>query len=67
MWLSRELLGIEAGFAGLELAKFRRIIRPGSRLRVTLADDAARAFTAYQILDGEEICASGRIRWGAAA
>ncbi|MEJ0098394.1 MAG: AMP-binding protein [Pseudomonadota bacterium] len=65
VWLSRELLGIEGGFAGLELAKFRRIIRPGSRLRVSLDDDVARGFTAYQILDGEEMCASGRIRWGA--
>ncbi len=67
VWLSRELLGMDGGFAGLELAKFRRIIQPGSQLRVVLANDAARLVTSYQIFSGEEICASGRIRWGAAA
>jgi acyl-coenzyme A synthetase/AMP-(fatty) acid ligase len=65
VWLAREVLGAEGGFAGLDAAKFRRIIPPGSRLRVNLAHDAARRLTAYQIHDGAELCASGRIRWGA--
>jgi len=63
VWLARELLGMDGGFAGLEAAKFKRIIRPGSRLQVTLTNDAARTLTSYQInLDGG-LCASGRIRW----
>ncbi len=30
VWLARELLGMQGGFAGLDAAKFKRIIRPGS-------------------------------------
>jgi acyl-CoA synthetase (AMP-forming)/AMP-acid ligase II len=63
VWLARELLALESGFAGLEAAKFRRVIRPGSRLRVSLANDSARIRTSYQIAIGEDVCASGRIRW----
>lgn len=66
VWLARELLAVDGGFAGLDAAKFRRIIPPGSRLRVSLAHDAARRSTGYQINAGGELCASGRIRWSAA-
>ncbi|MGC4027638.1 MAG: AMP-binding protein [Steroidobacteraceae bacterium] len=65
VWLSRSLLGIEAGFAGLEAAKFRRVILPESRLRVTLRNDAAGHRTAYEIRHGSQVCATGRIRWEA--
>jgi 3-hydroxymyristoyl/3-hydroxydecanoyl-(acyl carrier protein) dehydratase/acyl-CoA synthetase (AMP-forming)/AMP-acid ligase II len=63
-WLARELLGADGGFAGLDAAKFKRIIRPGSTLRVELARDVARNATSYQVHLGDELCASGRIRWG---
>jgi acyl-CoA synthetase (AMP-forming)/AMP-acid ligase II len=66
VWLTRELLGLDAEFAGLEVAKFRRVIRPGSRLQVHLANDEARSRTRYQIAIGDDICATGRIRWCAA-
>jgi acyl-coenzyme A synthetase/AMP-(fatty) acid ligase len=66
VWLCRELLGMDAGFAGLESAKFRRVIRPGNRLRVNLVNDVARKWTSYQIAHGEDSCATGRIRWGVA-
>jgi acyl-CoA synthetase (AMP-forming)/AMP-acid ligase II/3-hydroxymyristoyl/3-hydroxydecanoyl-(acyl carrier protein) dehydratase len=64
VWLARELLGADGGFAGLDAAKFKRIIRPGSTLRVELARDLARNATSYQVHVGDELCASGRIRWG---
>ncbi len=64
VWLARELLGADGGFAGLDAAKFKRIIRPGSTLRVELLRDAARNATSYQVHIGAELCASGRIRWG---
>jgi hypothetical protein len=63
VWLSRELLGVQAGFAGLEAAKFRRVILPGSWLTVTLRDDPASGRTTYRITHGDAVCASGRIRW----
>jgi acyl-CoA synthetase (AMP-forming)/AMP-acid ligase II/3-hydroxymyristoyl/3-hydroxydecanoyl-(acyl carrier protein) dehydratase len=66
VWLARELLGMDGGFAGLDAAKFKRIIRPGSSLRVHLANDATRTLTSYRIMAGEDLIASGRIRWGAA-
>jgi acyl-CoA synthetase (AMP-forming)/AMP-acid ligase II/3-hydroxymyristoyl/3-hydroxydecanoyl-(acyl carrier protein) dehydratase len=66
VWLARELLGTDGGFAGLDAAKFKRIIRPGSTLRVELARDLARNATSYQVHQGDELCASGRIRWGSA-
>jgi acyl-CoA synthetase (AMP-forming)/AMP-acid ligase II len=65
VWLARELLGADGGFAGLDAAKFKRIIRPGSTLRVELVRDPARNATSYQMHLGAELCASGRIRWGA--
>jgi 3-hydroxymyristoyl/3-hydroxydecanoyl-(acyl carrier protein) dehydratase len=63
VWLARELLAPESDFAGLEAAKFRRVIRPGSRLRVSLTNDSTRSRTGYQIAIGEDVCATGRIRW----
>jgi len=66
VWLARELMGVDAGFAGLDAAKFRRVILPGGRLRVTLVNDVTRHSTSYQIDCAEQLCASGRIRWSAA-
>jgi 3-hydroxymyristoyl/3-hydroxydecanoyl-(acyl carrier protein) dehydratase len=65
VWLARELLGVDGGFAGLDAAKFRRVIVPGNKLRISLAHDAGRGTTSYQINCGDELCASGRIRWSA--
>lgn len=65
VWLARELLGMYGGFAGLDAAKFKRIIRPGSHLRVELASDAAGSSTSYQVTLDAQLCASGRIRWAA--
>jgi acyl-coenzyme A synthetase/AMP-(fatty) acid ligase len=67
VWLSRVLLDIEAGFAGLEAAKFRRVILPGRRLTVSLWNDAANHRTRYEIRDRNAICASGRIVWNISA
>jgi len=64
VWLSGVVLGLSTPFAGLEAAKFRRVILPGSRLRLALRQDASTGKTAYQILHRQQICASGRIRWG---
>jgi 3-hydroxymyristoyl/3-hydroxydecanoyl-(acyl carrier protein) dehydratase len=63
VWLCHAVLGIEAGFAGLEGVKFRRVISPDSRLRVSLQHDAASRRTSYEIMRAEQTCASGHIRW----
>jgi acyl-CoA synthetase (AMP-forming)/AMP-acid ligase II/3-hydroxymyristoyl/3-hydroxydecanoyl-(acyl carrier protein) dehydratase len=63
VWLSRQLLGVEAGFSGLEAAKFRRVILPKSRLNVSLRHDVAAHRTSYQIRQSGDVCATGRIRW----
>ncbi|MEO8314365.1 MAG: 4-coumarate--CoA ligase, partial [Pseudomonadota bacterium] len=63
IWLSRELFGLRAGFAGLEAAKFRRVILPGSRIQVQLKNDTATCKTTYLIEHHGQLCASGRIRW----
>ena len=63
VWLTRSILGVQADFAGLEAAKFRRVILPASRIRVSLQHDPAVKRTNYRILQGEELSASGRIRW----
>jgi len=65
VWLSRRLMGVEAGFAGLEAAKFRRVILPGRWIRAELRHDPADSRTSYRISSAEVPCASGRIRWSA--
>jgi 3-hydroxymyristoyl/3-hydroxydecanoyl-(acyl carrier protein) dehydratase/acyl-CoA synthetase (AMP-forming)/AMP-acid ligase II len=67
VWLSQRLFGVRAGFAGLEAAKFRRVILPASRLHVHLENDPATCKTRYRIEHRQQICASGRIRWAGAA
>jgi len=58
---STELFPLGAVFASSIRVKFRKPIRPGHRLTLSLKHAAARRIVQFEYLDGEGPCASGQI------
>ncbi|MBX7114708.1 MAG: AMP-binding protein [Myxococcaceae bacterium] len=54
-------------FEGLDVVKFHRVITPGSQVSLELAWDAAKARLAFVYRQGEALCSTGRIAFGADA
>ncbi|MCJ8170369.1 AMP-binding protein [Atopomonas sediminilitoris] len=60
--LARQLLDLKGEYAGMEVIKFQRLLRPGDRPQLSLRFDQAKQKLHFSLRHNDEACSSGRIR-----
>jgi len=61
MALGQRLLDLPPKFAGMEVLKFQKLVRPGDEISLTLRFDAERGKLYFTYRNSEAACSSGRI------
>lgn len=63
--LGRQLLNLNAAFAGMEVLKFQQLVRPGDEIQLHLRFDPERRKLYFAYRNDTATCSSGRILLGA--
>lgn len=66
MQWAQDLFELPVPFRGVDALKFQQAVMPGCRLNLALEHLPAKSAVAFRLTQGERVCASGRLMFGAA-